>query len=363
MFINESTCGYNFSRTNKQVPANAESAFAINYEITEEYHNLVESMMMAEHTAIINEDANLLCEAENAFFKKIQGLWKKLVEWVQKMWNNLKAWFISKTKSAQEFLKKYESQIRSAIAEKGSITVKGFLYAADPFDVTKPMLDSAKNELNKMIAEAGKIGGIMNGKQINSLSNNYTDALIERIFGKDFVNNKKKFKDLLEEKIRGGKKADQDIKIDASTVNSMINFIKKLNISNAEKEYKAVENMYRRLEKLFSDASKQIEKSDKVTQYRQDDKLSYTQNVSNSMANSSLKGSLASVYGKMSAACKRVADGINIILGIASSISKERENFYVRALRTVMSSKGKKQEDKEENSNIGESSILDLFAI
>lgn len=374
MFLNENTTimASEFSlddvKVEGTVPATFESAVIANYELSEDYHSLVESMIIAEHTAIVNEDMNLLMEAENSFFKKIANLWHTLVEYIKKAWNDFVAWFKSKMGSGKKFVETYGKEILKKAADK-QVKVQGYPYQKDPFEISnKDYLEPACKSLASYIV----IASDPNKTQVDNdvIKEGAKDARVTEIFGKSFKD-KNKFKEELYTKLRGAKEK-KEVVLGQSDASTILNYIKSYDLSKSQKAYNDAIKVYKKLADVFNKISKEIAKGSKEVSTL----ASQTTGVSkeDSIYAKDAKGmrdatrtSMSNKYSKISGICKSISSGLNLVLGITSSCAKERYSMYMYYCRAILNGKAEaveKKEAKKEATNVSESaSILDMFAL
>lgn len=353
MFLNESYSGsIDMNDVQGTLEPTLENAHMINYEMSEYYHGLVESMIIAEHTAIVNEDANLLSEASTGFFKKIADGFRWLGKKIKEMWQSFVRWFKMKIGDAKEWVKANQTKIIDGIKGK-KVTIKGYEYANDPYAMScvTDVLKRSQAQVKTYIAA---------GRKVNEgwTTKDNSDAVLKKVFGGDYVDNKDRWAEDLKAEIRGSKEK-KEVVLNESRIRDAIKYVTNYDLSKAEKSYRETAKLYDDLAKFFDSLAGQIGAGQKnLTAIKKvSDGDIYEKTVKSTTTEA--KASTGSEYfSRLASQCRSISTGINSVIGIASSCSKERYSMYVAFCKKA---KGGRAADATAVSE--SASILDMFAL
>lgn len=119
MFLTESKDYFRGTgRSRSKISGDLQTGMEIIVESVSAWHNLRESMMRLEHTAIMTENKKLLEQGSKGFFQKavefFKNLWNKFRNWLTRMIQNLTDRF----RSIESFVKKYEKELLAITADQ-----------------------------------------------------------------------------------------------------------------------------------------------------------------------------------------------------------------------------------------------------
>jgi len=310
---------------------------SLNYQLSEEYHGTVEAMIAAEHSAIVNEDANLLSEAGNAFFAKVAELFKKMAEGLQKIWNQVAKFFADKVAACQKKLKEWR-------LGKNDLTGITVTLKTKITEFTGPAInDAAKAYAAKALsvaedyvkeAQAGntpnKIGAMNDGDVREALQ-------VEKSVADDTG----EFRKVLKEKfgIVESEKGEASFTIDGKMIEFVMNY--EAIVKGIREAFKNAINKYKQFEKMC----KVYRGQDKRAQGSDYDKETNANAVSIRTA-------------------RYIASKLNVALGVAVSGVRANNSLAWAVISKAKASAKKDAKDQKKLDKLAsESTILDRFAL
>lgn len=302
-----------------------EGALQMNLEAAEMYHESVEQMIVAEHTSIVNEDANLLSEAKEGFMDKVKKMFKVIKEKIIGMWNKVKEFFqrLCTTNKALAQKVKDAKTLAPVTLEKGydwknqaNINgVGGKIYAAG-IDIANKYQAVVNASTDSGEAQLAALKGKMDSLSVSGIKfggehKNYVASLNNAFMGKQ------------------GKYT-----YDASTVKAMGAFVGDYNKSIAQLKagFEQLIKWYNNLEKYFDGLAKSLQKD------------------------AASKSAKASAVAKN---CRKIAGLLNTAIGVATDCNKR---FYSLAKTVCVKALGGKADDKKSD-DVETGNILDRFAL
>jgi hypothetical protein len=229
-------------------------------ESTEEWYNLREKMMKVEHVSIIREDAALLNEGANEFFKKIADFFKKMLAKIREIWKKFTVAISKQCLNDKKFVDKYEK----VLANKDYASFKTSARKWVTTGLGKDL--KFANILREAESHMAEVNDMQSSKDLDEYrgrvsGNEYEASLRGLILGVGSIDANDFASEIRKHFFVGKEEDAQEVTGRELNVQAMLAVVKSAdkNVEDAQKEEKDIEKLLSELAKFYDGISAKLE--------------------------------------------------------------------------------------------------------
>jgi hypothetical protein len=363
MFFNESANvpAMNIQPTNIGITPDLAGGYRIISETTEQWFNLREKMMRLEHSAIVNEDQNLLSEGVSEFFNKIVNIFKSIVAKLGELWKGFVAVINKAIMSDKDFIKRYGEEIRKR--NTAGFKYQGYPWTGlDKFSIS-PIFTAAEVTSATADVKNATPESVAKFKEFTSSDEKWNELRGYIVGGKvtasDFVSE-------LGKKLRGADEKSEQ----AGEANKLIGIVSNAaeSITKAEKAKADADKWFNSVIKHFESVASSIDKGVSTTpdvsyahggksadgEYKSSKET--TEDVGKGAKGDSKRNSMRDLANAQAEACRKTSSITMEAFSVFISAIKERRNECRGAIAKLVTYK-----PKSEGYQFSEGGLLDRY--